>query len=113
MKKLFLLFSLFLFLPLISAFFFKNNVLFQSKSYEISGDIAEYDRYSNNIIINGSPIKFKIMNENNTFNGFSEMIFIKENQIEVSGNVSIETGSSRIKGEIIKFDTISGEMQVN
>ena len=42
---------------------FKNNVVFKSNSYEIFGEIAEYDRGMDQIKIKGSPVKFKIISE--------------------------------------------------
>ena len=92
---------------------FQNNVNFQSKSYEISGEVAMYDKNSEVIQIQGSPVRFKIKNEDNNFKGFSNMVFIKEDEIEISGSVSIEDDLSRIRGEIIKFNISSGELQIN
>ena len=58
---------------------FKNNVIFQSESFEIYGEVAEYNRNSELIKIEGSPVKFKIDTEDNIFNGFSNLVVIKEN----------------------------------
>ena len=92
---------------------FKNNVIFQSKSFEIFGEIAEYDRNSELIKIEGSPIRFKIGTEDNIFNGFSNLVLIKDDEIEISGGVFIEDKNSRIRGKIIKFNMGSGELQIN
>ena len=91
---------------------FKNNLIFQSKSYEIFGEIAEYDRKMNMVKIFGSPVRFKIINKDNSFEGFSDKIILKENEIEISGSVFIEDNSSNIKGETIKFNIISKEIEV-
>jgi len=92
---------------------FIDNVIFQSKSYEVSGEVAEYYRDMDIIKIQGSPIEFSINSGGNNFNGFSNMILIKKNELEISGNVLIEDSSSRIRGEIVKFDLNSGKLQVN
>ena len=92
---------------------FQNNVNFQSKSYDISGEVAVYNKNSEVIKIEGSPVRFKIKSKENNFKGFSNMIFIKEDEIEISGSVLIEDDSSRIRGEIIKFNISSGELQIN
>ena len=92
---------------------FKNNVIFQSKSFEIYGEVAEYNRNSGLIKIEGSPIRFKIDTEDNIFNGFSNLVLIKDDEIEISGNVLIEDKNSRIRGKIIKFNMGSGELQIN
>lgn len=92
---------------------FQNNVNFQSKSYEISGQFAEYNKNSGVIKIEGSPLRFKIKREDNSFKGFSNIILIKEDEIKISGSVLIEDKSSRIRGEIIKFNTSSGELRIN
>ena len=92
---------------------FQNNVNFQSKSYDISGEVAVYNKNSEVIKIEGSPVRFKIKSEENNFKGFSNMIFIKEDEIEISGSVLIEDDSSKIRGEIIKFNISSGELQIN
>ena len=92
---------------------FIDNVIFQSKSYEVSGEVAEYYRGIDLIKIQGSPVEFSITSEGNNFNGFSNMILIKKNEIEISGNVLIEDSSSRIRGEKVKFDLNSGKLQVN
>ena len=92
---------------------FKNNVIFQSKSFEIFGEIAEYDRNSELIKIEGSPVRFKIDTEDNIFNGFSSLVLIKDDEIEISGNVLIEDNNSRIRGKIIKFNVVSEELQIN
>jgi len=91
---------------------FQNNVNFQSKSYEISGEVAEYIRSIEVIKIEGSPVKFKITTEDKIFKGSSNLIFIKENEIEISGRVLIEDDSSRIRGELIKFNIVSGELLI-
>ena len=92
---------------------FQNNVNFQSKSYEISGKFAEYNKNSGVIKIEGSPLRFKIKREDNSFKGYSNIILIKEDEIEISGSVLIEDKSSMIRGEIIKFNTSSGELRIN
>lgn len=92
---------------------FKNNVIFQSESFEIYGEVAEYNRNSELIKIEGSPIRFKIGTEDNIFNGFSNLVLIKDDEIEISGNVLIEDKNSRIRGKIIKFNMGSGELQIN
>ena len=92
---------------------FKNNVIFQSESFEIYGEVAEYNRNSELIKIEGSPIRFKIDTEDNIFNGFSDLVLIKDDEIEISGNVLIEDKNSRIRGKIIKFNMGSGELQIN
>ena len=92
---------------------FKNNVIFQSESFEIFGEVAEYNRNSELIKIEGSPIRFKIDTEDNIFNGFSNLVLIKDDEIEISGNVLIEDKNSRIRGKIIKFNMGSGELQIN
>ena len=92
---------------------FKNNVIFQSESFEIFGEVAEYNRNSELIKIEGSPVRFKIETEDNIFNGFSNLVLIKDDEIEISGNVLIEDKNSRIRGKIIKFNMGSGELQIN
>ena len=92
---------------------FRNNVIFQSESFEIFGEVAEYNINSELIKIEGSPIRFKIDTEDNIFNGFSNLVLIKDDEIEISGNVLIEDKNSRIRGKIIKFNTGSGELQIN
>lgn len=92
---------------------FKNNVIFQSESFEIYGEVAEYNRNSELIKIEGSPVRFKIDTEDNIFNGFSNLVLIKDDEIEISGNVLIEDKNSRIRGKIIKFNMGSGELQIN
>tara|TARA_B100000575_G_scaffold255216_1_gene224866 strand:+ start:272 stop:685 length:414 start_codon:yes stop_codon:yes gene_type:complete len=92
---------------------FKNNVVFKSYSYEIFGEIAEYDKGIDQIKIKGSPVKFKIINKDSSFNGFSNIIIISENEITISGNTLLESDSSRIKGEFIKFNISSGELKIN
>ena len=92
---------------------FKNNVIFQSESFEIFGDVAEYNRNLELIKIEGSPVEFKISTEDNNFNGFSNLVFIQNNEIEISGSVLIEDKNSRIRGKIIKFNMGSGELQIN
>tara|TARA_S200000501_G_scaffold67171_2_gene58549 strand:- start:81 stop:494 length:414 start_codon:yes stop_codon:yes gene_type:complete len=92
---------------------FIDNVIFQSKSYEVSGEVAEYFRDMDIIKIQGSPIEFSIKSGANNFNGLSNMILIKKNELEISGNVLIEDSSSRIRGEKVKFDLNSGKLQVN
>tara|TARA_B100000965_G_scaffold195218_1_gene163097 strand:- start:1704 stop:2117 length:414 start_codon:yes stop_codon:yes gene_type:complete len=91
---------------------FLNNVNFRSKSYEISGEVAVYNKNSEVIKIEGSPVRFKIKSEDNNFKGFSNMIFIKGDEIEISGSVLIEDDSSKIRGEIIKFNNRSGKLQI-
>ena len=92
---------------------FKNNVIFQSESFEIFGEIAEYNRNLELIKIEGSPVRFKIDTQDNIFNGFSNLVLIKDGEIEISGNVLIEDNNSRIRGKIIKFNIGSGELQIN
>ena len=92
---------------------FKNNVIFESESFEIYGEVAEYNRNSELIKIEGSPIRFKIGTEDNIFNGFSNLVLIKDDEIEISGSVLIEDKNSRIRGKIIKFNMGSGELQIN
>ena len=92
---------------------FKNNVIFQSNSYEIFGETAEYDRIKDLITVKGSPVKFNIISEDNTFKGFSNIIIIKEDEISISGSVLIENDSSRMKGETVKFNISSGQLQIN
>ena len=92
---------------------FKNNVIFRSDSFEIFGEVAEYNRNSELIKIKGSPVRFKIDTEDNTFNGFSNLVIIKDDEIEISGSVLIEDQNSRIRGKIIKFNMRSGELQIN
>ena len=92
---------------------FKNNVIFRSDSFEIFGEVAEYNRYSELIKIEGSPVRFEIDTEDNIFNGFSNLVLIKGNEIEISGSVLIEDKNSRIRGKIIKFNMGSGELQIN
>ena len=92
---------------------FQNNVNFQSKSYEISGKFALYNKNTEVIKIEGSPIRFKIKREDTSFKGYSNIILIKEDEIEISGSVLIEDKSSMIRGEIIKFNTSSGELRIN
>ena len=92
---------------------FKNNVIFQSESFEIFGEVAEYNRNSELIKIEGSPVRFEIETEDNIFNGFSNLVLIKDDEIEISGSVLIEDKNSRIRGKIIKFNMGSGELQIN
>ena len=92
---------------------FKNNVIFRSDSFEIFGEVAEYNRNSELIKIEGSPVRFEIDTEDNIFNGFSNLVLIKDNEIEISGSVLIEDKNSRIRGKIIKFNMSSGELQIN
>ena len=92
---------------------FKNNVIFRSDSFEIFGEVAEYNRNSELIKIEGSPVRFEIDTEDNIFNGFSNLVLIKDDEIEISGNVLIEDQNSRIRGKIIKFNMGSGELQIN
>ena len=47
------------------------------------------------------------------FNGFSNLVLIQDNEIEISGSVLIEDKNSRIRGKIIKFNMGSGELQIN
>ena len=92
---------------------FKNNVIFRSDSFEIFGEVAEYNRNSELIKIEGSPVRFEIDTEDNIFNGFSNLVLIKDDEIEISGSVFIEDKNSRIRGKIIKFNMGSGELQIN
>ena len=92
---------------------FKNNVIFRSDSFEIFGEVAEYNRNSELIKIEGSPVRFEIDTEDNIFNGFSNLVIIKDDEIEISGGVFIEDKNSRIRGKIIKFNMGSGELQIN
>ena len=92
---------------------FNNNVYFQSESYEISGEVAKYERVSEVISIFGAPVKFNITSKDNFFKGSSEMIFIRKNEIEILGNVLIENDSTKMKGEIINFNLDSGELLIN
>ena len=92
---------------------FKNNVIFRSDSFEIFGEVAEYNRNSELIKIEGSPVRFEIDTEDNIFNGFSNLVLIKDDEIEISGSVLIEDQNSRIRGKIIKFNMGSGELQIN
>ena len=92
---------------------FKNNVIFRSESFEIFGEVAEYNRDLKLIKIEGSPVKFKISTEDNNFSGFSNLVFVQDNVIEISGSVLIEDKNSRIRGKIIKFNMGSGELQIN
>ena len=68
---------------------FKNNVIFRSDSFEIFGEVAEYNRNSELIKIEGSPVRFEIDTEDNIFNGFSNLVLIKDDEIEISGSVLI------------------------
>ena len=92
---------------------FKNNVIFRSDSFEIFGEVAEYNRNSELIKIEGSPVRFEIDTEDNIFNGFSNLVLIKDDEIEISGSVLIEDQNSRIRGKIVKFNMGSGELQIN
>ncbi|MFL2728909.1 MAG: hypothetical protein ACJ0DO_01100 [Gammaproteobacteria bacterium] len=92
---------------------FKNNVIFRSDSFEIFGEVAEYNRNSELIKIEGSPVRFEIYTEDNIFSGFSNLVLIKDDEIEISGSVLIEDKNSRIRGKIIKFNMSSGELQIN
>ena len=92
---------------------FKNNIIFRSDSFEIFGEVAEYNRNSELIKIEGSPVRFEIDTEDNIFNGFSNLVIIKDDEIEISGSVLIEDQNSRIRGKIIKFNIGSGELQIN
>ena len=92
---------------------FKNNIIFRSDSFKIFGEVAEYNRNSELIKIEGSPVRFEIDTEDNIFNGFSNLVLIKDDEIEISGNVLIEDKNSRIRGKIIKFNMGSGELQIN
>ena len=89
-----------------------------SEKIDISSDNIEIKEgkieFKNNVIkIEGSPVKFKINTEDNNFNGFSNLVFIQDNEIEISGSVLIEDMNSRIRGKIIKFNMGSGELQIN
>ena len=92
---------------------FRDNIIFRSDSFEIFGEVAEYNRNPELIKIKGSPVRFKIDTEDNTFNGFSNLVIIKDDEIEISGSVLIEDQNSRIRGKIIKFNMRSGELQIN
>ena len=92
---------------------FKNNVIFRSDSFEIFGEVAEYNRNSELIKIEGSPVRLEIYTEDNIFSGFSNLVLIKDDEIEISGSVLIEDKNSRIRGKIIKFNMSSGELQIN
>ena len=92
---------------------FKNNIIFRSDSFEIFGEVAEYNRNLELIKIEGSPVRFEIDTEDNIFNGFSNLVLIKDDEIEISGGVFIEDKNSRIRGKIIKFNMGSGELQIN
>ena len=92
---------------------FKDNVIFQSKSYQIFGEVAVYNRKFELIKIEGSPVRFKINTEDNNFNGFSNLVIIQNNMIEISGNVYVEDKNSTIKGKEIKFNMNSGQLQIN
>ena len=92
---------------------FNKNVVFRSKSYEIFGEIAEYDRGMDQIKIKGLPVKFKIISKETSFNGFSNIIIINENEITISGDASLESDSSKIKGEFVQFNISSGELKIN
>ena len=92
---------------------FRDNVIFRSDSFEIFGEVAEYNRNSELIKVEGSPVRFEIETEDNIFNGFSNLVLIKDDEIEISGSVLIEDQNSRIRGKIIKFNMRSGELQIN
>ena len=92
---------------------FRDNIIFRSGSFEIFGEVAEYNRNSELIKIEGSPVRFEIDTEDNIFNGFSNLVVIKDDEIEISGSVLIEDKNSRIRGKIIKFNMSSGELQIN
>ena len=92
---------------------FRDNVIFRSDSFKIFGGVAEYNRNSELIKIEGSPVRFEIDTADNIFNGFSNLVLIKDDEIEISGNVFIEDQNSRIRGKIIKFNIGSGELQIN
>ena len=92
---------------------FKDNVIFRSKSYQIFGEVAVYNRKFELIKIEGSPVRFKINTEDNNFNGFSDLVIIQDNMIEISGSVFVEDKNSTIKGKVIKFNMNSGELQIN
>ena len=92
---------------------FKDNIIFQSKSYQIFGEVAVYNRNLELIKIEGSPVRFKINTEDNNFNGFSDLVIIQDNMIEISGSVFVEDKNSTIKGKVIKFNMNSGELQIN
>ncbi len=92
---------------------FRDNVIFRSDSFEIFGEVAEYNRNSELIKVEGSPVRFEIETEDNIFNGFSNLVLIKDDEIEISGSVLIEDQNSRIRGKIIKFNMGSGELQIN
>ena len=92
---------------------FKNSVIFRSESFEIFGEVAEYNRNLELIKIEGSPVKFKIRTESNNFNGFSDLVLIQEKQVEISGSVLIEDKNSQIRGKLVKFNMSSGDLQIN
>ena len=92
---------------------FKDNIIFQSKSYQIFGEVAVYNRNLELIKIEGSPVRFKINTEDNNFNGFSDLVIIQDKMIEISGSVFVEDKNSTIKGKVIKFNMNSGELQIN
>ena len=92
---------------------FKDNVIFQSESYKIFGEVAVYNRNFELIKIEGSPVRFKINTEDNNFNGFSNLVIIQDNMIEISGNIFVEDKNSTIKGKVMKFNMNSGELQIN
>ena len=92
---------------------FRSNIIFRSESFEIFGDVAEYNRNLELIKIEGSPVKFKISTDDNNFNVFSNLVVIQDNEIEISGSVLIEDKNSRIRCKIIKFNMSSGELQIN
>ena len=92
---------------------FKDNVIFQSESYKIFGEVAVYNRNFELIKIEGSPVRFKINTEDNNFNGFSDLVIIQDNMIEISGNIFVEDKNSTIKGKVMKFNMNSGELQIN
>ena len=92
---------------------FRDNVIFRSDSFEIFGEVAEYNRNSELIKVEGSPVRFEIETEDNIFNGFSNLVLIKDDEIEISGSVMIEDKNSRIRGKIIKFNMSSGDLQIN
>ena len=92
---------------------FKDNVIFQSESYKIFGEVAVYNRNFELIKIEGSPVRFKINTEDNNLNGFSNLVIIQDNMIEISGNIFVEDKNSTIKGKVMKFNMNSGELQIN
>ncbi len=82
-----------------------------SMGAKISGAGTDEIRIEGVEELNGTT--FKISTEDNNFNGFSNLVLIQDNEIEISGSVLIEDKNSRIRGKIIKFNMSSGELQIN